>query len=281
MTTENPDVSAEATNTEGNGGESVEITTPVSQDTQDTTESSTDKVVDSGEANIAQINYGEEFPKLEKSYKELQRKFTEVAQDRSSMRREFKSLQDAITSLQTSVSQVTKKPLPSPEQFISDLQTKGIDAIQPFLNDQINPIKESYQKELSDRDTKLMALETKMACMTRRNDTDNYPDFAKLEPEIARMVEDPNCPIDFNRPTEEVIDALYNLVRSKHSSQALLEAEKMGRKKAEENLAKESKTTVAGGGKSAGSPTPNLNQVKDLNKLREIVKNMHGVADRD
>ena len=148
MTTDNPEVSANATNTEGNGSEVTNVTEPVSALPQDATETPIDNVEESGKTEDAQINYREQLDQTEKNYKELQRKFTEVTQDRSSMRKDFDVLKDAMASLQGSVSQMTKKPLPSPEQFISDLQKNGIGAIQPFLDEQINPVKDSYQKEV-------------------------------------------------------------------------------------------------------------------------------------
>ena len=276
MTTDNPEVSADAINTEGTGSEE-----PVSVLPQDTTEIPTDNVEESGKTEDVQPNYREQLDQEKKNYKELQRKFTEVTQDRSSMRKDFDGLKDAMSSLQGSVSQMTKKPPPSPEQFIIDLQKNGIGAIQPFLDEQINPVKDSYQKELTARDEKIMNLEVSMECMARRNDANNYPDFVKLEEEIQRLAADPNCPVDFSRSTGEVIDTLYSLVRSKHSSDALVAAEKSGVQKAEERLAKESQATVAGGGKTGSSVTPDLNKIKDINKLREMVAKMHGTADRD
>lgn len=279
MTADNLEMSSNETNIEGNG---TEGSTPdsVSQDVQESAQTTTDKVDESTEAKEVQINYGEEFPRLQKSYKDLQRKFTEVTQDRSSMKDEFQVLQDAMTKLQSSVSEVTKKPPPSPEQFIQDLQANGIGAIQPLFDERINSMKDTYQKDLSTKDGRILALEAKTERLARKYDPENYPDFAKLEPEIAALAESPNCPVDFSKPIGEVMDALYNLVRSKHSSDALLAAEDIGKKKAEENLVRESKTTVTGGGKGSVS-SPDLSKISDIKKLREIVANMHGVAERD
>jgi hypothetical protein len=276
MTTDNPEVSGQdPINTEGNGSDAV------SQSVPEATETLTDKVVESTEAKPAEVNWEERYNQTDTNYKELQRKFTEVTQDRAGMKKDFQALQDAMGQLQSSVASMSKKPLPSPEQFVQDIQTNGIKAIQPFLEEQINPIRDSHQKELATRDEKIMNLEVNMECMLRRSDGMKYPDFTKLEPEIQRMAADPSCPVDFSKPTGEVIDTLYNLVRSKHSSDALLAAEQVGKQKAEEGLAKESKTTVAGGGKTGASVTPDLNKVKDLTKMREIVAGMHGVAERD
>jgi ribosomal protein S11 len=79
----------------------------------------------------------------------------------------------------------------------------------------------------------------------------------------------------------ECLDALYKLAKDRSSEQAIQEAVKIGEKKAEEKLVKESKTTVTGGGKSSGSAVPDFNKIDDVVKLREIVSQLHGVADRD
>jgi len=283
MSAENPEVSANAGSTEGNGSEVAENqnATPVSQNPLDTTKEPTDNVAEGGEVKEPEINWQERYSQQEQSYKELQRKFTEVTQDRSSMRKEFQALQSAMKELQSGFAQATKKPLPSPEEFVTDIQKNGVNAIKSLLDAEINPVKESYRKELESRDGRIINLEASLECVMRRNDPDRYPDFAKLEPEIKSLVETGDVPIDFTKPTGEIIDTLYNLVRSKHSSEALKAAEQFGHKKAEERLANESKSTVAGGGKTGGVATPNLDKVKDINKLREIVAGMHGVADRD
>jgi len=281
MTTENQDVSeAGAGSTEGTGGEGQDsndqsVTNSI-EDAENTNNSNED-----GEGTKPEINWEEKFNHQETNYKELQRKFTEVTQDRSSMRNEFKALQDAMKALQGSVSEVTKKPLPSPEEFIKAIQTDGIGAIQPFLDDKINPMKESYEKELASRDDKIMKLESDFECMIRRTNSDQYPDFAKLEPEIKQLAADPKCPVDWNRSTGEVIDTLYNLVRAKHSSDALNAATAAGAKKEQERLANEANAGVAGGGKANSASTPDYSKVKDIEKLREMLIDKFGIADRD
>ncbi|MCK5020506.1 MAG: hypothetical protein KAS32_26040 [Candidatus Peribacteraceae bacterium] len=282
MSAENTEVSANATNTDANGeeGQSAQDVQPVSPDEANSDQNTTDNTEGATEGQSPQIS-SEDFTKLDTSYKELQRKFTEVTQDRSSMRKDFQSLKDAMGTLQTSFSKASEKPPLSPEDFIREIQTKGVDAIAPHYKSEINLLKESYSKDLTSRDDRIINLEAQVECFLRRSDTDRYPDFAKLETEIKQLAQDETVPVDFSKPTGEVIDALYNLVRSKHSGEALLEAEKNGLKKAEERIAKESSTTVASGGKGVSQPVTDLNKVTDINKLREIVGGMHGIAERD
>jgi len=282
MTTENQEAPVPgADNVDGNGGEGQEVIDQSVVQAPEATETSTDNVVDGVTNEQPQTNWEEKFNQTETNYKELQRKFTEVTQDRASMKKEFQALQTALNTLQGSMKEMTKKPLPSPEEFIKAIQTDGIGAIQPYLDDKINPLKESYEKELAARDEKLMRLEANHECMIRRSDSDKYPDFAKLEPEIKALAASPDCPVDFNRSTGEVIDTLYNLVRAKHSSDALLAAQQDGAKRTEARLANESNATVAGGGKANTVSSPDYSKVKDVDKLRSMLIDRFGIADRD
>jgi len=79
----------------------------------------------------------------------------------------------------------------------------------------------------------------------------------------------------------DALDVLYKLANDRSAGEAVKLAEKQGYDKATKELVKESKTTVTGGGKTAGSTVPDLNKVSDVDKLREIVSQMHGIADRD
>ncbi len=281
MTTDNQDVPSQGeTNTEGNGEEGQVIDQSVTQ-SEESVESSTDNTESNDQGEKPQINWEEKFNQTTDNYKELQRKFTEVTQDRSSMKTEFKGLQEAMATLQGSMSEMTKKPLPSPEEFIKAIQTDGIGAIQPYLDDKINPLVESHQKALTERDEKIMVLEANYECMSRRNSPDTHPDFAKLEPEIKQLAASQECPVDWNRSTGEVIDTLYNLVRAKHSSDALAAATADGTKRAEERLVNEANASVTGGGKANTVGTPDYSKVKDVSKLREMLIDRFGIADRD
>jgi hypothetical protein len=84
----------------------------------------------------------------------------------------------------------------------------------------------------------------------RRNDVTNYPGFKELEP-VMQQIADDNPAIDLSKDLNRVLDALYKLARASHSDTAIQEAEKFGRQQAEVGLAKEAKTSVAGGGKGA------------------------------
>jgi hypothetical protein len=114
--------------------------------------------------------------------------------------------------------------------------------------------------------------------MKRRLDTKNYPDFEQLETQMQELVESDKCPIDFNKLSiSEIYDTLYNLARSQHSDKAIQQAEQLGRKSAEAALAKESQTTVAGGGKSGSITNPT--EIKDIKKLREYFVAQLGEAE--
>ena len=239
----------------------------------------TDNTEGEGEDTAEQISM-EEYRNLENSYKEAERKITELGQDRSHIKSQFDAVTGAITKLQEQLAIATKKPPPNPEQLIRDIESKGIEALKPFIEEPVNMLKTQHSKELEDIKGENLELQVQVARIIREGDPTNYPSFKKFWPEIQTLAQDPNTPVDFSKGVDVVMDALYKLTQTKHSKEAILEAEKLAKEKAESGLANESDTTVAGGGKKVGKTTPDLSKIKDIKKLREVVAQMHGVADQ-
>jgi hypothetical protein len=237
------------------------------------TANKTETVVPAFDAQKTYDGLRGEFDKVSRSYSELRKEFSRRTAHES-------ELQKKIDSLAEMLSKATETPI-DPEQFIRDLQTQGPKALEPHFQKWVTPIRSEYDKQLAERDAKLLNYETNFELMKRRNDAQSFPDFAKLEPLMNELANDENCPVNWNVGIPECLDTLYKLARDRSADKAIQEAVKFGEKKAEEKLVKESRTTVTGGGKSAGSAVPDLDKVTDINKLREIVGQLHGVADRD
>jgi len=217
----------------------------------------------------ADLNY-------EKSYKELQRKFTQTAQEAAAVKRQMEAMQKLWES---KFAEATKKPV-NLEEFFTNLRAQGPDAILPYLKPELEKLQSAYADQFSNVQRENGALRMELSLLNRRLDSKNYPDFTALEPKMRELVDSGTAPIDFTKPMDEVIDALYNLVRTKNSEEAIKLAEKAGHAKAEAELAKEAKTAVAGGGKGT-STTPADMWKMPLDKLEQLVGQMHGVADRD
>lgn len=214
-----------------------------------------------------------QYETLGKSYSELRKEFTRRSQTESEMRKKLDMMFDTL-------SKATETPI-NPDAFMRELQTQGPKALETYFQKWAEPIKSGYMTELQKRDAADLQSRTDYEIRLRRLDKERYPDFEKLEPLMNELAESDNSPINWNRPINECLDTLYTLVRERYSEKAVQEAVKLGAKSAEERLAKESRSTVAGSGKSVGNVPPDLNKITDINKLREVVASMVGVADRD
>lgn len=221
---------------------------------------------------VPQVNY-------EAEYKKLQRAYTQETQRRAATEKRWESLEAKLEEQAKHLAALNKTPYDR-EKFLAEFQDKGPEVLKPIWQEDIKAVREEYSKQLAERDSQYRQLQTRMIVSERRQDAENYPEFRKLEPIIAEMLDDPNCPVDYSKPMDQVIDALYQLARQTSSAEALKMAEASGRKQAEANLVKESKATVTGGGKAASITTPDLGKM-DVKQLRDYFVNVNGVVDRD
>jgi len=261
---------------EDNSSEAVSKTTDTANITEQSKEDTATKTEPVVQAFDAQKNYEallRQNEQINKSYSELRKEFSRRTAHESELKKQIDSMTDLL-------SKATETPI-DPEQFIRDLRTHGPKAFEPHVQKWVEPIRKEYDKAISEKEAKINNLEVQVNLMSRRSDSDNYPDFKKLEPLMNELVQDESCPVNWNMGISECIDALYKLARDRSADQAIQEAVKIGEKKAEEKLVKEAKTAITGGGKSSGTAVPDLNKVEDVAKLRELVSQLHGVADRD
>lgn len=259
--------------------DNTDKTVPESADTSEPVEQpkdTTDKAVQAVDEFNAQKSYEAlqaELAQQTKAYKEIRKEFTRRTQHESELQKKLNQVYDTLAK-------ATETPI-DPEQFIRDLQAHGPKALEPHFEKWVTPIKSQYDKAIEERDHRILGLETSLEIQRRRLDATQYPDFAKLEPIMNEIANDDNCPVNWDLSIGESLDILYKLAKDRSSEEAVKIAEKQGYDKATKELVKESKTTVTGGGKTAGSTVPDLNKVTELDKLREIVSQMHGIADRD
>lgn len=225
---------------------------------------------------------------VRKSYEELRKEFTRRTQEESQLKKQYaasmqqlKALQDSHKSLAQMIEKATEKPV-NPEQFLRDLQTQGPAALDAYLEKKlggrVKEVEEKYNKQYEDAYNRSLVLEAELEKFKRISDSTTYPDFKTLLPTMQAIADSENCPVDFkNLPISEIYDTLYKLAKSQHSEEAIKQAEQLGQKRAEAALAKESVTTVAGGGK-AGT-TSNPAEINDLGKLRQYFVSQLGEAE--
>lgn len=220
---------------------------------------------------------------LEKRFKDAERKITELGTERSSTRKQFEQLSNALLDVRQQLAQATKKPLPSTKEFIERINKEGVAPILELIKDSQSEVVSRYDQELSARDEANMKLELELTKMQMSADAENYPDFNSLWPEMQKLARDPNTPVNFEAGVGPSLKALYKLVRSDHSRDAILEAERKAKEEAEAKLAKEANSTVATGGKKGSGAGISEGEMRkmDTKKLRDLVQSMHGVADRD
>ena len=213
-----------------------------------------------------------EFQSVSKSYKELQREFTRRNQDSSELRKQLDTLHKAFT-------EATREEV-TPEAFMKSLQSQGVKAFDPLREQWTKELKDDFGKQLSEQQEARLKDRNEFEVMKRELNTSKYPDVAKLKPLMNEIATSDNCPIDWNQDLGVIYDTLYKLAKDGSAENSVKEAREIGRKEAESRAANEANAGVAGGGKSAGSTTPDLNKITDIAKLREMVAQMHGVADR-
>jgi hypothetical protein len=201
--------------------------------------------------------FQKQFETLKKSYDELRSEFTRRTQGESKFRGEYDALKKQFSDL---VKQLTKKEH-DPAQFISELQSKGIEALNPYLEEMLKEKESAWEEKHKKSEERAIKLEHQTERMKRMLDTVNYPDFAKLEEKIVALAKDEKTPIDWNLPVGDIYDGLYKLAKESSSEEAVKLAEEAARKQAEVGLAKEAQTGVAGSGPKTGKV------VKDLSKL--------------
>lgn len=250
--------------------------TPSAKDTANKTEG----VVDD---NDPLTRLTAEHETLQKRYKDAERKITELGQDRSDTRRSFETLTNQLADLQAKLAAQSKKPLPSKEEFIASVNEKGLEALMPYINEPVNEVKSHYEKELEVRDQRIMQMELDYVKDSMERDGANYPGFKELWPEMQKLARDPNAPVNFDLGVKPSLISLYKLTRADHSGDAILEAEKKAKADAEAGLVKEAKTTITGGGKKGSATKISDDELRKMpiDKLKDLVAGMHGVADRD
>jgi chromosome segregation ATPase len=216
---------------------------------------------------------------VRKSYEELRRDYTRKTQALSTYEKQQADMASKLQEMQSRLEEATKKPVDL-EKFFQDLKAQGPNAILPYIKPELDKATKSFEDKYGQLGNENSALRLEVSLLNRRMDSKNYPNFTDLEPKMRELVESGKAPVDFNRPTDEVIDALYNLVRSQNSVEAIKVAEKAAYSKAQAELAKESKTAVAGGGKGTSTTPADLWKMP-IDKLEALVEKMHGTADRD
>ena len=271
--------SGAAPETSGTTGKEVVSATPVSTESTASTKDTQAKgqVSTPDPNNVSNISAAPD-----KSYTEMRKWTTRVAQENSAMRQQLDTLKNQQTQILEALNKATERPH-DPDQFMEELRTQGPNYFKSLFSKEKEALEQSFVTQLQERDQVIRKLEIDSAIKDRRADPKTYPDFQKLEAEMKDTFLEGNLPFDPNNlSTDELIDSLYNLVTLRHSQEAINAAEQLGRSKAEAELARESATTVAGGGKHVGTAVPDFSKMSSSDpKFRQWFVDKFGEAGSD
>ncbi len=217
------------------------------------------------------IDYQKRYNDLRSEFDKRNARESEVAKKLTSFEAEQKRVAEMMAKL-------TAEPY-NPDIFMENLRNKGPKFLEDHFNQWKTGLEKKYDTEVQNVRSENLNLSTRLEVLVRRGDDINYPDFIKLEEKMKEIAADENCPIDLSKPIPEVLDALYKLAREQHSVEAIKEAEKLGAKSKEEELAKEARTAVATGGKHTGTIPTDPSKITDINELRKFFVDRIGEAE--
>lgn len=194
-----------------------------------------------------------------KSYNELRQKLQLQGREKNEAKARFDTLEKTLKQLSEGMAPLLHKETYNPDQFMEDLRSQGPQFLQ-------NLIKKEREALLAETDSKVQGLsatvtqlQTERAVERRMADGEGYPDFKTLEPDMVKIYESNRALFDGQYESlEDKIDALYNAAKLQRSPDALKQAEALGKKTAETELAREAHAAGAGGGKAGVVTTPSL-----------------------
>jgi hypothetical protein len=217
-----------------------------------------------------------------KSYKEIQRAYTIATMEGKKTREELAELKTLWKSLSESFAKATEKPY-DPDAWMEELRNGGPDVINRHIKQAIQRETEAFMSKLSESEKEISDLKYDRAYERRAKDSENYPDFVKLEPSMIKILSNPLSGIHKEGMTyDELFDAAYEAAKRSISEEdfkkKLEEAKEEGRKSVEASLKKEAAATVAGGGKVGAKPALDPEQMS-LEDLKAHFRNLGMVRD--
>lgn len=208
-----------------------------------------------------------QYDQVQKSYDELRSKSTRDWQAAAELK---KSHEDLENSFKKAVEKVGKLADASfdPEQFAEKFKTQGPKALDEYFDDKLAIGNSQRNKEVSELKNNNASLTYEVEFLRRAHDSKKYPGFIELEDKMNEIASAEDSPVNKNAPIGKVLDSLYKLATESSSGEAVKKALETGKNKAEEQLAKESKTTLAAGGKGTVGAPVDLWKIP-LDKLKE------------
>ncbi len=204
-------------------------------------------------------DWQKEYDTINKSYNELRQKLQLQGREKNEAKARFDNLEKTLKQLSEGMAPLLHKETYNPDQFMEDLRSQGPQFLQNLIQKQREALLAETDSKVSGLSATVTQLQTERAVERRMTDSATYPDFKALEPDMVKVYESNRALFDSQYENlEDKIDALYNAARLQRSPDALKQAEALGRKTAETELAREAHAAGAGGGKAGVVTTPSL-----------------------
>lgn len=189
----------------------------------------------------------------DKSYAEIRKAFTQTSMANAELKRQIAEIQSSLTRLHSTFAESTKTPY-DPQKFSKELLEKGPKYIEDVFSRMFKDHQTELESKLTAQAERYAIIENHNAVSECRRDAERYPDFEKLEPEMAKVLNDPASLVCRSiRAAElegkamsaaEALDTAYQFVRLQHSQDALAAAAAHGEKRKEAAMAREAVTAV-------------------------------------
>lgn len=140
---------------------------------------------------------------------ELRKWNTRVAQENKKFRDEISALKDAQEKTFKLLASMSKKTVDYKEL------AKDPEKLQKFIEDERQNATAELQERLDQSANEMKQKDTVVERMRREQDTENYPEWKRLYPAIAKIAMGPTGQgdprVDYTKPAGEVLDRLYEL----------------------------------------------------------------------
>jgi len=138
---------------------------------------------------------------------ELRKWNTRVAQENKKLRDEIAAVKEAQDKTFKLLSSISKKPVDYKEL------AKDPEKLQKFIEDERENATAELREQLDKVSNDARSKETALERMRREQDTENYPEWKRLYPQIVKLAMGPSGTgdprVDFTKSAGEVLDQLY------------------------------------------------------------------------
>jgi hypothetical protein len=145
---------------------------------------------------------------------EMRKWSTRVSQENSKLRKEMSELKEAQEKTYKLLASLSKNPVDYKEL------AKNPEALQKFVEEERDAMTSEFQGQIDSLSAESKAKDTAMERMRREHDTENYPEWKRIYPEIVKLAMGPagtgDPRIDFTKPASEILDALYEIALQEH-----------------------------------------------------------------